>query len=194
MGIGRRVTKASARTRVAWFWVSMGAVLSAHASLGCARKQEIELSPVMFDAGPTAKPIDHLETGELVEGTEKVFGLALPKIMIVERKFDDVAYATAPVPPELLAKYVEARVKGGTQKKNAEGFVFDQVHVPGEFKTLRIVVENPPASGNGGASARLQLRDVTPPAQVDTPPDEESRWRAVGLKPNGEPLDRTKLK
>ncbi len=156
----------------------------------CARTPPTETTAPPPDAGKIVKPVDHLAPGELAEGTDKVFGLVLPKLMSLERKFDDVAFASGPVLPGAVTKYIEARVRDGTVKRVGETEVFDKVRLPGEQTLLRVTVERPT---NGGGT-RLEIRDVTPLPAVNVPPDEESRWRAVGMKPNGEPLDRTKLK
>lgn len=156
---------------------------------GCAKKEDPVVSRPVVDAGARVKPVDHLAPGELVEGTDKAFGLVLPKVMKVERSFDDVVFAIGLAPVDSLSKYVESHVREGTIKDTPDGRVFDKVKVPGETKLLRVVISPPPLGGG----TRLQVRDVTPPPPNDTLPDEEARWRAVGMKPNGEPLDRTKL-
>lgn len=176
------------RSSLALTFALMSAVLVAGAG-GCARKEDPIVQRPVVDAGARAKPVDHLAPGELVEGSEKAFGLVLPKVMKVERSFDDVVFAIGLAPVEALSKYVEAHVRDGTVKDTADGRVFDKVKVPGETKLLKIVISPPPLGGG----TRLQVRDVTPPPPNDNLPDEEARWRAVGLKPNGEPLDRTKL-
>lgn len=172
--------------------MALGLASTFACAAACAKREEPVVSHFRpHDAAvPSASPVDHLAPGELVEGTEKVFGLVLPRVMHVERRFDDVAFVSGPVEPAAAAKYIEARVREGTAKETAEGHTFDKVRVPGEAKVLRIIVARAPT----GSGTRIQLRDETPPSTINTPPDEESRWRAVGLKPNGEPLDRTKLK
>lgn len=165
------------------------------ALLACAKKDATEqtaITPRVVDAGPAKAPVDHLAPGELVEGTEKVFGLLLPKVMRVDRAFDDVAFVVGPVTPEAVTKYVEAHVAGGTAKRTVEGEIFDKVKARDgtDGKPLRIVVSKEPT----GSGTRMVVRDVTPASTANVPQDEEARWRAVGLKPNGEPLDRTKLK
>lgn len=160
--------------------------------VGCARKEEAPVAQrVVVDAGARGPaPVDHLAPDELVEGHEKVFALAIPRVMRVDRTFEDVAYVSGPVAPEPVAKYIEARVREGAVKETAEGHVFEGVRVTGERRLLRIVVERNPV----GAGTRVEIRDITPPPPIDPAPDEEGRWRAVGLKPNGEPLDRTQLR
>ncbi len=158
---------------------------------GCARKEVPPPVAVAVDAGPplAKKPADHLAPGELVEGTEKVFGLTIPKLMHVDRRFDDLVFVSGPVDPNLVTKYVEARVRNGSVKQVGNDQVFEKVNAIGETRPLKITV----AKGTTGTGTSMQLRDVTPPPQVALP-DEEARWRAVGLKPNGEPLDKTKLR
>jgi hypothetical protein len=155
----------------------------------CARREEQTTPTANVDAGTRAHPLDHLAPGELVEGPKKVFGFTVPRLMQVERTFDDVAFASGAVGPDAVAKYVEAHVEGTKSQKVGQGYVFDKARVHGEAKLLRLTITKSVDNGT-----RLEIRDVTPPPVIDTGPDEEARWRAVGLKPNGEPLDRTKLR
>jgi hypothetical protein len=166
-----------------------GVLLFALAGPACARHEPTAAAPAA-DAGVKAKPVDHLAPGELVEGSQRAFGLVLPRLMPIERTFDDVVFASGSVPAEAASRYVEARVRDGKVHRVGATDVFEAVHVPGEPKLLRIVVER---ATNGGGT-RLEIRDVTPLPAVNVPADEEGRWRAVGMKPNGEPLDRTKLR
>lgn len=172
--------------------LGMLVVASVAGVTGCARKEEAPVAQrVAVDAGPrVTAPVDHLAPGELVEGQEKVFALAIPRLMRIDRTFEDVAYVSGPVAPEPVGKYIEARVRDGSVKDTAEGRVFEGVRVAGERRLLRILVERNPV----GAGTRVEIRDITPPPPIDPAPDEEGRWRAVGLKPNGEPLDRTQLR
>lgn len=171
--------------------ITIGFTLAAGLFLvGCAKREEPQAAPVVDAGAKKPTPVDHLAPGELVEGNEKVFALALPRVMHVDRAFDDSAYVSGPAAPEAVTKYIEARVRDGKVTENREGHLFENVRVPGESRLLEIIVEKNPA----GSGTRVRLRDVTPPPPPkDQPADEEGRWRAVGLKPNGEPLDRTKL-
>src|SRR4051812_10196355 len=70
-------------------------------------------------AGPaqapaSTRPVDHLGAGELVEGSERAFGLVLPRDVRVESRIVDLVLADANVAPEAVANYVRARVREGT--------------------------------------------------------------------------------
>ncbi|MCA9627098.1 MAG: hypothetical protein KC766_05515, partial [Myxococcales bacterium] len=68
------------------------------ACCACNGSQE-NAAPAAASASSAPHPIDHLAKGELAQGTEKVFGLAIPRKMRVERRFLDAAHAVGPVSP-----------------------------------------------------------------------------------------------
>jgi hypothetical protein len=139
-------------------------------------------------------PVDHLAPNELLEGSERAFGLVLPRGVRVDKPFNDIVYASGQVPLEGVKQYIRTRVRDG---KMIEGdfshqdvTTFDHVRVPiNPDRELVIVVH--PVLGTVGMT-RLEIRDVTP---VPAPklPDDRARWAAAGLKPNGQVLDPTKL-
>lgn len=171
MGGRRRV-----KTR-AFFFVGLVASIA-----GCEKKDPPEAST---DASAVVSPVDHLAPGEVAEGKDKAFALVLPRGVIVEHSFVDVVFARGTVPAELLANYVRTRVQDGKVTVGAGRTVFDQVKVPSDPKRLLHIRVDP---GEDGIGARIEVRDVTPPPS-DNLPDEAARWRAAGLKPNGEQLD-----
>jgi hypothetical protein len=135
---------------------------------------------------PSRPPVDHLAPGELLEGQARAFELVLPRAMSIDHAFVDVVYASGPVPVESLARYVRARVRDGAMRPNGESFVFDGVRVPDNPKRLLRIRVEPRTSGRVGAD--LEIRDVTPP-EATAHDDEASRWREVGLTPDGRLLD-----
>jgi hypothetical protein len=149
---------------------------------GCDKKDP---PPASTESTAPASPVDHLAPGEVPEGKDKAFALVLPRGVTVEHSFVDVIFARGTVPAELLANYVRTRVQDGKVTVGAGRTVFDQVKVPSDPKRLLHIRIDPAADGIG---ARIEVRDVTPPPP-DNLPDEESRWRSAGLKPNGEQLD-----
>ena len=94
MGARRRLTTA----------VLALALVSACSS--CKRKQD--QAPKTEEAPP-----DRLAPGELVEGTEKAFGLPLPRVSKVAARFRASVDITSTATPEQLANFVRARVKDG---------------------------------------------------------------------------------
>jgi len=169
-----------------------GAVLSlvAALSLGAAACRKDD-APAIDDAAaapPAPKPADHLEDGELVQGDDRAFSLVLPSKARVAGRFVDVVYADVDGSAESLAKYVAARVREGTERGGIEGTTFRDVRIPGDPGKVFTIAIAP----RGASRSRLEVRDATPPPAPDLP-DEEARWRAVGMKPNGELLDPKRL-
>jgi len=158
------------------------AIAIAAACAACDKKETAEGNDAAIPAAP--KPVDHLESDELVPGDGRAFSLALPSKAAVAGRFVDVVYADVDAPAEALARYVAARVREGTERTGIEGSTFRDVRIPGDpGRVFRIEI-----TPRGTARSRLEVRDVTPPPVPDLP-DEEARWRAVGMKPNGELLD-----
>ena len=130
-----------------------------------------------------ATPADHLAPGELVEGTSLAFGIPLPRDMRVTQSFVDLVSATGPVSVHALARYLGARLEGGTLREGTESATFEQVTARGKREPELLVKI---ASAPGGT--RLEIHKVTR-QQVRLLPDEESRWRQVGLTPQGKVID-----
>lgn len=146
-----------------------------------------------IDAAPpalSAAPVDRLAPGELIPGTTKAFGLLLPRDLHVDQALTDVLFASGPVNAADLANYVRARVSGGEVSVGATATVFDKVKgvgAPNRLLFVRIY------AGPMGRGAHIEVRDVTPPPLPDLP-NVESRWKEVGLSPNGKLLDPQHLK
>jgi hypothetical protein len=138
----------------------------------------------------SAPPLDRLAPGELIPGTTKAFGLVLPRDLVVDQALTDVVFASGPVDAADLANYVRARVRDGDVSVGATATVFDKVKavdVPNRLLFARIF------SGPMGRGAHIEIRDVTPPPLPDLP-NVESRWKQVGLSPDGRLLDPQHLK
>lgn len=144
------------------------------------------------DAGPAPSASvarDRLAPGELVDGPLHAFELRLPVGMEIREAFSSVVYAWGPVDPMQLANYLRGQVKGGSISVGAAATVFDQVTAPGNAKRiLRLRVE----TTGQGRSARLEVRDVTPPPPVPAVDDAE-RWKRVGMTPDGKLIDPSHL-
>jgi hypothetical protein len=147
----------------------------------CGRHDEAQPAP----APSASVAADRLAPGELVDGPLRAFELKLPMGMEIREAFNTVVYAWGPVDPMRLANYLRGQVKGGSISVGAAATVFDQVTVPSNGKRLlRLRVD---AAGQG-RSARLEVRDVTPPPPVPAVDDAE-RWKRVGMTPDGKLLD-----
>ena len=145
----------------------------------CKREEELPVVPAASASVAPAPPVDHLATGELLEGTEKAFELWLPRGMRVDGAFVDVVYASGTVPSDALANYVRARVRDGKVVTGATGTVFDRVRIPAAPDVELAIYVRPAPQGSS-----IEIRNVT---------DENERWKAAGLKPGGGVLDPTHL-
>lgn len=165
-----------------------GRVAACVALVALAACQKDASQVLAQDAAPTAAsappPADHLAKGELLEGPDKAFSLTLPKGTRVDHAYAKVVFASGPFLPEDVANYVRARVRDGSVVLGASATSFTGVRVPASPDVVLDVRVQP---GENGGTA-IEVRDSTP-AQAPDLPDEESRWRAAGLKPNGQPLD-----
>ncbi|MGA2448659.1 MAG: hypothetical protein ABTD50_08290 [Polyangiaceae bacterium] len=138
-------------------------------------------------AQAAAVPIDHLAPGELLEGPEQAFGIALPRGIGVDGAFSRVVHASGRGSVSALTKYFEARVSGGEFRDGPESATFEHVRSPTRpDRDLRIHIR---AWGSG---VTVEVRDVTPPPTPDLP-NEAARWRQVGLTPDGKLADPTHL-
>jgi hypothetical protein len=161
-------------------------VLAALACGGCKKRRpptEVE-APV---APSVELPVDRALPGELAEGSEKAFGLTLPRVMVVRGRFDDIVYGDAEVTPDKVANYIRARVSAAKVETGPAKTVFPRVTVRGQ-PDVELAIQ---VLSHGG-STELQIRNLS---LVKMTPglSEEQRWRAAGLKPDGTPLDPTHL-
>jgi len=165
----------------------MEAVFSIVLACGCKKTSAPQQAPAPV-AVESAKPIDHLAPGELAEGTEKAFGLLLPKGMHVNSAFGNEVAATGnDVPYGPLVDYLHARVRGGSLKRNSFQAIFDQVKVPGAPDRVYSIFVRPRGTGSF-----VSMVDETP---AEPPPaaDQDERMRQVGLTKSGKLLDPTHL-
>lgn len=165
------------------------AALAFAALAGCKRRPPPtdaprEATPV---ATASAAPADHALPNEIAEGKERAFGLPIPRQMRVISRFDDVVFASGDLAPELVANYVRQRVIAGHVETGPAKTVFTSATLRSDpTHTLRVDV----TSRNG--DTELTVRDETrPPAREGL--TEAERWKALGLSPNGAPLDPTHL-
>jgi hypothetical protein len=108
----------------------------------------------------------------------------------VDQALTDVVFASGPINAADLANYVRARVTEGDVSVGATATVFDKVKVNGAPNRLLFVRIY---AGPMGRGAHVEVRDVTPPPLPDLP-NVESRWKQVGLSPDGKLLDPQHLK
>lgn len=186
---------AFSRRRDVGLGAALGLVILVSLVGGCRAKQrapadEHAAPPKASTAAPTeaAVPVDRALPGELAEGTFQAFGLLLPRVMNVSARFDNVVFASADAPADQVANYVRQRVDADKIVTGPEKTVFSRATVkgsPGREVTIMVVSKN--------GRTDLEVRDVTlKPSKPDLSPDE--RWRELGLKPDGTPLDPTQLR
>jgi hypothetical protein len=136
---------------------------------------------------PSAVPVDHLEPGELVEGTQSALGVTLPRVLDVRESYVDLVSAFGPVSVHALVRYLTAHLDGGSLREGAEAATFEHVSARGKPEQELLVRVT---SEFGGS--RLEIHKVTHPAGSSLL-DEASRWRQVGLTPQGKVLDPSHL-
>jgi hypothetical protein len=82
-----------------------------------------------------------------------------------------------------LAQYLGARLEGGTLREGTEAATFEHVAARGKPAPELLVKIT-----SSFAGTRLEIHKVTH-QQVHLLPDEEARWRQVGLTPQGKVID-----
>ena len=132
-------------------------------------------------------PVDRTLPGELAEGTEKAFGLTLPRVVVVRGRFTDLVVGSATVSPDQVANYIRQRVTAERVETGPVKTVFSRAVVPGQ-PDVQLSIQ---VLSNGGYT-ELQVNNLSL-AKSQPGLTEAERWRAAGLKPDGTPLDRTHL-
>jgi hypothetical protein len=168
----------------------VAAVVILALGLGCRGRSgdgEPTPAPAPIETASRRAPADHLAPGELIEGTQVALGVTLPRDLHLEETFTDVAYAKGLAPVHSLVQYFRARLRDGSLREGDTTATFDHVHAPGRpDRELSVHI----AETIG--AVRVEMRDTTPPPQSNLP-DDEARFRQVGLRPDGQWLDPTHL-
>jgi hypothetical protein len=160
--------------------------------VACHRSSPTENSPAPAASAAAVRiaqpiPADHLAPGELLEGTDKAFGVPLPRGLHVDGVFVDLVMTSGPFSVPQLVGYFRAHLQSGDLSEGPASATFDHVTAPGHpERPLSVHILK---SGDG---AHVDIRDVTLPKGVPLP-DETARWKAVGLTPNGSLIDPTHL-
>jgi hypothetical protein len=131
-------------------------------------------------------PTDHLGPDELVEGTERAFGLALPRGLLVEESLPYVVHASGPMSIHALTAYLRPRLDGGSLRESATVATFEHVRTPGMTADADLTIHLEVTVGK----TRVDISQMTYPKAPELP-DEAARWRQVGLTPQGKLLDPT---
>lgn len=182
MGIDRRLT------------FTLAALAALHAA-SCRRRRPTvdEHAPPPPPAATSARaeeeppPVDRALPDELAEGTARAFGFPLPRVMNVKGRFDDVVFASGSAAPDMVANYVRRRVIADKILTGPEKTIFTRASLktnPGALMTISVV--------SNGNVTELEVREIKPkPAKEGLSP--EDRWRELGFRPDGTPLDPTQL-
>jgi hypothetical protein len=138
-------------------------------------------------AAAAPSPVDHLATGELVEGTEHAFGLTLPRGLVVTGNFVPVVYASGRLAVHPVVQYLRARLEGGDLREGDASATFEHVTVRGKPGVELSIHVNASIAG-----VRVEMRDTTPTPAPNLANDAD-RLKHVGLTPTGRFLDPTHL-
>ncbi len=157
-------------------------VIALGATAGAACKRKVEDKKTVVEAPP-----DHLAPGEVVEGTERAFGLPLPRSSRVAARFADSVHVTSSVTPEQLANFVRARVKEGTVTQGTTSTRLENV-IPRDDQAKRLTIEVRPMRGGNGDRSELFVRNATPPP-FDPSLTVDQRWKKAGITPEGKLVD-----
>src|SRR5262249_55243780 len=163
---------AAARGRMCAFLFVM---LVSH--LGC-KKKEAPTPPPAASASPSAIG-DHLANGEIPEGREKAFTLALPLHSVIKARFKDSVHVASTHTQEELANFTRARVKDGQTRAGASETRFDNVVVKTD-PSRRLTIEIRTSPMLGEFRSQMVVSDVTPPSS-DPNLSETDRWKKAGL-------------
>jgi hypothetical protein len=144
---------------------------------GCRDEAPLPAAPASASA-----PIDTTAPGELAEGTERAFGLPIPRDLRVKAKLDDTWYAEGPLALEDVASYVGARVAAVRVDRGPNKTVFVDATLRND-EGRRVEVEIARIAGR----VEMVVRDRTPPP-VEEGLSVEERWRQTGMTPDGKVL------
>lgn len=164
--------------------VALALALGVSACSSCKRKT---------DEGPKTEeaPPDRLAPGEVVEGSERAFGLPLPRASRVAARFATSVHVTSTVTPEQLANFVRTRVKEGNVTQGTSSTKLENV-VPRDDKNKRLTIDVRPLHAGNGNRSEMVIQDTTPPP-FDPKLTDEERWKKAGLTPNGQLIDPKRL-
>jgi hypothetical protein len=169
----------------------LGCVVGSLAAGAAGCHQEPQATPVIaaVSAAPSAPalPVDYQLPGELGEGSEKTFGLILPRRFAVRARFEHASSSFGDASPEQVSNYIRHRVEAATVEVGPARTIFQAAKIKGQASAplLRIEIADAP----GGAE--IVVTDLSP-APVVPGLTEEERWRRQGLRPDGRLLDPTK--
>jgi hypothetical protein len=136
---------------------------------------------------PPPLPADHLNPGELIEGSTQALGVTLPRELTVDETFSKVVFASGPLRVHPLVEYFRGHLRGGDLREGERSATFHGVTAIGKEGPIMSVHIAQIRDG-----ARVEFRDETPVPAPDLP-DEAARWKHAGLTPSGRVANPTHL-
>ncbi len=182
MGTRRRLSALRPRVR------GRVAMLAVSGVLACSSCKPQDKPP-----SEQTKPLDHLVTGEAVEGKDRAFGLPLPRLARVEARFERTIDVYSALSPEDLVNFVRARVKDGKVTPGSSSTLLVEVVPLGDPQKRLTIDVRPFHGGDGSMRSEMVVHDTTPiPAEPGL--SDEQRWQKAGLTPSGQIADPRNLK
>ena len=132
----------------------------------------------------SAVPVDHLGPNELVEGKEQAFGLVLPRDLQVDARFVDTVRASGAVSVHALVGYFRPRLTGGSFREGDRSATFENVTAPRAPPDTLLTLHFESRS----LQTHVEI-SATRQHPIAPLPDDDSRWKAEGLSPNGRIID-----
>jgi len=166
-------------------------LVAATVATGCSQPSVATSDPpasTLASPPASAPPVDHLGPDELLEGSETAFGIPLPQGLVVAHRYPDTVEATGTMTVHALVLYFRSRLQGGSLRESEKVATFEHVTTPGLPPYTELTIRFAVALNE----TRVQLISTTHPPGPELP-DVPSRWRQVGLTPNGKVLDPTHL-
>ncbi len=132
---------------------------------------------------PRATSPDRLPPGELLEGPDEVFGIAVPRGMVGHKKGPKIAEITGSADYDLLVDYIKARISVRHAEMLEDRLVFPNARILGsKDRIYELTVRRLPRG------SKVTILDVTKlPGTGGL--SEEERWKRAGLKPGGGLID-----
>lgn len=145
-------------------------------------------TPLLMPTSTAAtSAVDHVDPNEIPEGTERAFGLPLPRAMRVSATFPDAVRATGELPLAALTAFVRSRVIAERVEAGPEKAVFSNATLksaPGKLLRVEIVAYDD--------RSELIVRDVTQPPASDTVKPTDP-WYKPGFDPKDGKADPTRF-
>jgi hypothetical protein len=151
--------------------------------VACEREPPPPQASPPAEGAPVAKSPDRLPPGELMEGTESVFGFVIPKGMTYVRPTRQSVRITGSVDFDQLTDYVKARISVRHAEMFGDELRFPQARIRGEKdKTFELSITK------RASKCILRIQETTR-HPTTTGLTEAQRWEKSGLRPDGKLID-----